>query len=184
MYSIGSAVCDTRGPLSTTHELMPDIQAGVSIWGGDKSYRPTIIIVFGRKERTGPRISKPSPPCISSSLYIIYTSSGRLRKGSGKAKEGQWQLPTSSGRSRKGSGKATEGQWEVKEGQWQVKKRQWKGQGKAVERSRQWLAPCCLVLGDRDYVLAASRRRDGHSAAPPSTFIRCFHRDEKGVPVK
>ena len=31
---------------------------------------------------------------------------------------------------------------------------------------------------------AISRRRDCHSAAPPSTFSRCFNRNKKGVPSK
>ena len=29
-----------------------------------------------------------------------------------------------------------------------------------------------------------SRRRDCHSAAPPSPFSRCFNTDEEGVPAK
>ena len=30
----------------------------------------------------------------------------------------------------------------------------------------------------------SSRRRDCHSAVPPSAFIRCFNRDKKGVSSK
>ena len=36
----------------------------------------------------------------------------------------------------------------------------------------------------RDFSGYYSRRRDCHSAAPPSTFIRCFSRDKKGVSSK